>query len=125
MAESVEFEVKMWKKLWGADARRVEMFGTPLIVMPFVFHLRKYDTGLQFCPMESWNRRIAAETPVGYDEIFFKPNTIKEDNDLRKNPAVLNYLTNPLLVAQEALHHMIIECGFMQPDLNLNGSMLV
>jgi hypothetical protein len=47
---------------------------------------------------------------------FFNDEVVKQDSQLSKDPLTLEYLNDPHRVAHEALHHMIVECGWKQPD---------
>lgn len=105
-----EFECARWRELWGVDVFVLNMFDTYVLFMPFVFHIRHYKDMLQFCPMHAWNYRLDR---LGHKSSFFSDD-IRDDKNIAKIQT--KYFDQPLLVAKEALHHMIMECGWMQED---------
>ena len=106
-----ENEKSRWEEIWNVKAMVVTMLSRSVLLMPFAFHIRYYQDGLQWCSINSWNHRVESLN----DDLFFE-DVIKEDEQLMGNPQVQAYLDDPLSVAAEALRHMIMECGWKLMD---------
>ncbi|KAI3650227.1 hypothetical protein MP228_004965 [Amoeboaphelidium protococcarum] len=111
--EKAHAESERWREIWEVQSEVVEILQLSVVLMPFVFHIREYPDELRFCPMRAWNYRLGIEWSL---DSLFEPGVIKEDSMLSEDAQTRAYLTNPLKVAREALHRLIIECGWMQPD---------
>ena len=53
---------------------------------------------------------------IDWQSSFFNAAIIEQDGQLSQSDEVLEYLADPLRVASEALKHMIMDCGWKQPD---------
>ncbi|KAI3646440.1 hypothetical protein MP228_009368 [Amoeboaphelidium protococcarum] len=111
--EIAHAESERWREIWGVQSEVVEILQLSVVLMPFVFHIREYPDELRFCPMRAWNYRLGIEWSL---DSLFEPGVIREDSMLSEDDQTRAYLANPLKVAREALHRLIIECGWMQPD---------
>lgn len=108
--EKAAFESERWRELWKVETFVELMFDTYVLFMPFVFHIRQYEDTLQFCPMHAWNYRL---NRLGGKSSFFTDDN-QDDQSLKKIKT--NFFDEPLLVAETALRHMIVNCGWMQDD---------
>ncbi|KAI3633046.1 hypothetical protein MIR68_009121 [Amoeboaphelidium protococcarum] len=111
--EIAHAESERWREIWEVQSEVVEILQLSVVLLPFVFHIREYPDELRFCPMRAWNYRLGIEWSL---DSLFEPGVIKEDSMLSEDAQTRAYLANPLKVAREALHRLIIECGWMQPD---------
>jgi hypothetical protein len=58
MNAAAEQEAKYWSVLWGVDAQVFCMVERYIVMMPFAFHFRRYESHLHLCTLSSWNHSI-------------------------------------------------------------------
>ncbi|KAI3635344.1 hypothetical protein MIR68_006910 [Amoeboaphelidium protococcarum] len=113
---SLEDEMRMWKLLYPRyDQVCIKVLNNVKhLIMPFVFHARKYQIGddgketVIFCPPHAWNRRLRP------NEIFFDENIVPELGKLDQN-AVNQWRDNPQEAMQYALEK-IKQHGYEHQD---------
>ena len=101
MKAAAEQEAEHWSVLWGVDAQVFYMVERYVVMMPFAFHFRRYESHLNLCSLSSWNHSVDRESDP------FDDNLLKEDKVLKKCKVFDEYQNNPLKVAEEALQAMI------------------
>ncbi|KAL3894942.1 MAG: hypothetical protein SGCHY_004984 [Lobulomycetales sp.] len=109
MERKAKSESDRWRQLWEIETKVVYMLDSYVILMPFVFHMCEYSDRLCFCPFSAWNYRVQFSK-------LFDQSAVVQDKELEKDQRVQEYMESPLKVAREALEHMIINCGWKQPD---------
>ncbi|KAI3660491.1 hypothetical protein MP638_004320 [Amoeboaphelidium occidentale] len=106
-------EQERWREFWEVETFVLRMFGLHVLMMPFVFHVRRYSNELRFCPMARWNFRSRFEGDIITSP--FSPSQLKEDSELEEHESKV-LLENPLKVAELALRRMVVDCGWKQDD---------
>lgn len=80
-----------------------------VVMLPFAFHFRWYESHLSLFSISSWNHSVDRWSDA------FDDNLVQENEYFRKCKLFNDYQNNPLKVAEEALKAMIYK-GYCQPD---------
>jgi hypothetical protein len=110
---NAEREAQAWEKLWGVHVLVKKLLGKICVFMPFVFHIRRYDDGLRFCPVQAWNYRF--EQPSWEDVLG---SYVDQDPLLKHDLKAKVLFQDKLKVAEEALKVMHKK-GMILPEKEL------
>lgn len=97
-------ELYIWKEIWGAKhAATIDIYGSTVVKMPFVFHYRLDNTGkhLGFMPVHQWtspDRIISADVLLGNEQIL-------ENRQFDRN-SINQFIGNPLAALEQALKNL-------------------
>jgi hypothetical protein len=98
---NAEREAEAWKELWDVPVFAKKLLGNFCVFMPFVFHIRRYEDGLRFCPVQAWNYKFDQPS---WEDVF--GSHVVQDPLLKSDPKVKILFQDKLEVAKEALKVM-------------------